>query len=396
MAREVRPDEEPGKPESPYRVAAKTPQTSAVDVAGAHTIRVGLADECPRCDRVEYTWRHQAHAGLPAHRDLDTFFRSFHPVDMAPAVPSELATAGKHGETREVDGVKYRYDSDWRTAETSEHAALHHARATLREELAKSQRQILTEHVAKELGVTMLFDGGPVKVRDQRAPLIPYADHEWRVPEAKLTANRTITLPPGTELRIGLARASIVEHARRVPELEQHQIGAKVSPVEPTPVPRCGQTWEERIGPSPRRRAHLIDHDPTRGVSGEFLCRVDGATEWVSADWLRERATFIEGPTTPETPREELERVIRIEAENVPSNVTPTHWMAVVLGLSESSNGKPVAASELRRLVAMRRSGDGIIARLPVDHRGRAREVSATRREEWAEEDEKRHAKAAP
>jgi hypothetical protein len=106
-----------------------------------------------------------------------------------------------------------------------------------------------------------------------------------------------------------------------------------------SPKPRCGQRWQlGDDGPI----AHLVDALPDVGQPSVFLARVSGELRRMSrfhfgVPWVgRTPWRFLDGPKHEETTGEAIERVLRLEAANVPVGVTAAEWFRWVLAAREA------------------------------------------------------------
>lgn len=124
------------------------------------------------------------------------------------------------------------------------------------------------------------------------------------------------------------------------------------------PAPRCGQTWRLRSDAFPAWRSEdagirvtLVDVAIEHPSDPEFVCRrEDGARMNLKVCALRTAADYESGPTTPETQREAFERVVRLEAADVPSGVSAGRWLGMVLNAAEGWRERAGYASDVASL----------------------------------------------
>lgn len=107
-------------------------------------------------------------------------------------------------------------------------------------------------------------------------------------------------------------------------------------PVAPAkPKPRCGQTWRCRADWPERDKVGLTYElfDTSPDFDGHKMFRVrfsDGRkATWKATGIAGDE--FVSGPTTPETPREAYERVVRLEAADVPEGLSAGEWLGRIL-----------------------------------------------------------------
>lgn len=115
--------------------------------------------------------------------------------------------------------------------------------------------------------------------------------------------------------------------------------------------PRCGQRWR---GPRTGLIGTIYDHR-TEGAVELFKVRLeDGERGEVAGEYF-ECCEFIDGPVEPETPREAYERVVRLEAADVPEGLNADRWLGMLLNRCAQTTGcNETAAARPRNHTAVR------------------------------------------
>ena len=106
------------------------------------------------------------------------------------------------------------------------------------------------------------------------------------------------------------------------------------------PAPRCGQTWQAGVAFNTmlfEQSFTLLDVDD----HGTFSARLDDGRRIPMLTEDFELCAYVSGPTTPESPREAWERVVRLEAETPPDGCSKGAWLAELVNACHEEDALP-------------------------------------------------------